>query len=366
MDTNALNVNYQTSIRAFFQPCRQPRIQSPGSASDSVSSSTSGLRQKDTCSLSQGVTPTCLKKPEILQYGPIPSQFPSGLPSQAAISTITHSQIQPLRRINDILLPVSYPDSFYNKILSPDPPISFSHVITWSDPECKVIGGIVCRLDLATSCPDNGTERSLMKNIEGNNSIYIQTLVLLSPYRGKGLATEALRAVIRLATEHQELKIGSLHAHVWTENKEALEWYTARGFNREGNLIQGYYRRLKPDTAWMLRRQLTTKDYLANFDSPSFSKESSTTKIKTNPSKIGSALSTRVPKPFSSIRSFQEKGPDREWNDLPKEILSDSPRNSDTKILIKESLSHNEAPEEVGPGCRRRKKRVYPAAAFGS
>ncbi|TQS37887.1 hypothetical protein Golomagni_01623 [Golovinomyces magnicellulatus] len=365
MDTNALSLNFQTSIRAFFQPSCQSKISSPGSALASTSSSTSGLRPKDTGGLSQGATPTCLKKPEILHYRPTSSHFPSDFPSQAAISTITHSQIQPLRRINDILLPISYPDSFYNKILSPDPPISFSHIITWSDPECKVIGGIVCRVDPATSRPDTGTESGVIKNIEGYNSIYIQTLVLLSPYRGKGLATEALRAVIKLATMHHELKIGSLYAHVWTENKEALEWYTARGFQREGNLIQGYYRRLKPDTAWLLRRQLTTKDYLANFDSLSFSKESSITKITTNPTNIESGVSNLV-KPSSLIRSFQDKGPDREWNDLPNEVLLDSPRKPDSKNLIKESFSHNEAPPKIGAGGRKRKKRVYPATALGS
>ena len=78
-----------------------------------------------------------------------------------------------------------------------------------------------------------------------------------------GLAAAALKSVVDAATEQVRVKIAGLYAHVWTENVEALEWYAARGFKKEEPVISGYYKRLTPDSAWILRRKLGVGDHLA-------------------------------------------------------------------------------------------------------
>ena len=48
---------------------------------------------------------------------------------------------------------------------------------------------------------------------------------------------------------------------MWEANIDALEWYQKRGFIL-GELVQGYYRRLKPDGARIVRRVISVKDFL--------------------------------------------------------------------------------------------------------
>lgn len=48
----------------------------------------------------------------------------------------------------------------------------------------------------------------------------------------------------------------SVYAHVWVENDEALEWYRRRGFTVDENVEEGYYRKLKPGGARVVRREV--------------------------------------------------------------------------------------------------------------
>lgn len=335
MDARTIRARFQPSIRSFFLPGqstpKDTRASTPAS---------NGISQSPT-SKCKGNLENSTQENTL-----------SGLPAQATIANITLSLIQPLRRINALLLPVAYPDSFYQKIISPDSPISFSRAILWSDPEPKVVGGIVCRLEVSSDL--KSLEGELQ--VEGIKDVYIQSLALLSPYRRKGLAREALRILIQLAIRHQELNIRSFYAHVWTENKEALKWYLSQGFQREDHIISGYYRRLKPDTAFVLRRRLTPTDFLESMPlSPTekdnkFIKQTKISQVKFYPHL----------KPPESTRSFQEKGPDQEWNDLPQDVIS-HPSAKSCK-----NPARSEMNVRVEAGNKLRKKRVYPTTASAS
>jgi len=281
----------------------------------------------------------------------------STLPPQASIAPIEPHHLQPIRRINSLLLPINYPDSFYNRILEPhlslNIPISFSRVILWKDAnaEPKVIGGVVCRVDPNVSSPTAF-------------DLYIQSLALLSPYRSKGLVTAVLEDILNTIKEHQEhVSISSLYAHVWTENTEALTWYDCRGFVKEGGMINGYYRRLKPDTAWLLRRMITTSDLVPS-QRISLPVQTALPSVRSDPS---ISISTRPPM-MAHTSSFQDRRPDREWNDLPDEVLGGSGLlkpppggiSADGSRASSRSSSRSEGREKTG-----KKKRLYPAAAFG-
>lgn len=79
--------------------------------------------------------------------------------------------------------------------------------------------------------------------------MYIMTLCTLSPFRNLGVAGELLRHVVERA---RELGAREVYAHVWTENGDALEWYRRRGFE-SGETVGGYYRKLRPDGAVVVR-----------------------------------------------------------------------------------------------------------------
>lgn len=260
---------------------------------------------------------------------------------------------------------------------------SFSRVVLWNDKErsltatpnnaneALVVGGIVCRLET---------------DPKGVNSIYVQSLALLSPYRSKGLATALLDSIIEASVLCHH-SISSLYAHVWTENIEGLDWYLARGFTKEEPAIQGYYWRLKPDTAWVLRRNITPSDHLQygsgkapasapvkavqqdlqhNIIPPSLQLPKDT-----EPKQNGNSLnSTATKPPLHHASSFQNRAPDREWNDLPEDILSPTgtvPCSATTRLNVPtptgSSASSRSSSRSGTVG--KRKKREYPKAAFG-
>lgn len=349
----------QSSIRSFFQP-RTPTFAPPPSAQNTTTNSIPALAPAPASSAQTSEFP-----PQTSNNG-----APITIPEQATISPIDPSHIQPLRRINSLLLPINYPDSFYHKILDPSSTPSFSRVILWqggsSNPQ-KVVGGIVCRLDPSLT-PDSTP--TAPKYVEGVFDIYVQSLVLLSPYRGHGLAAAALKSVIDAATEQIRVRIAGLYAHVWTENEEALGWYAARGFKKEEPVINGYYKRLKPDSAWILRRRLSVGDHLAQPAPSPSSVVASTPPEEDTPSSTTAppkALPTQANRPpaMPHTASFQDRRPDREWNDLPEDVLGASllkppsgPNSKAGSAASSRSSSRS--------GTRKKKERLYPAAAFGS
>lgn len=83
---------------------------------------------------------------------------------------------------------------------------------------------------------------------------------MLSPFRHYGIATHLLHAVIATAvTKHGVDAVG---AHVWEASEDAREWYKKRGF-RETHREEGYYRKLNPQGAWVLRREIGVRDLLS-------------------------------------------------------------------------------------------------------
>lgn len=387
----------QSSIRSFFQPRQSNYVPPPSSAN----SKASGDDKMPTLSAPPLYRSTSLKSQEGPEVKPRAAK--TSLPPQATISPIRENHIQSLRRINTLLLPINYPDSFYQKIIDPQTP-NFSRVILWRDPpslksvfltgsDPKVVGGIVCRLE-----QEANTKFS---------SIYIQSLALLSPYRSYGLATAILDDIIKelVKTPIAKFLVTSIYAHVWTENTEGLEWYTARGFTRQEPVVQGYYRRLQPGNAWVMRRSLVPSDHLRHSSTqtdPSSPKESLIMSPSTLPSPASSSapaitLPLTVPTPLSNgidfipvtvarAASFQTTGPGFEWNDIPNEILTGigvgkpqipdpttqirsaghlKPKNT-TSAGISDNSSAASSRSSSSTRNGGKKKRQYPAAAFNT
>jgi ribosomal protein S18 acetylase RimI-like enzyme len=173
------------------------------------------------------------------------STFPDTIPiphlPRAQIVPVSKADIQSIRNLTTTTLQVRYSDSFFKEPLS-DPVIStLTRVVLY---DSKTVGWIRCRLE---ACSPNASQPV-------PKQIYIQALALLAPYRGNGLATALLDAV--LATEIAKDKDTiSVYAHVWEKNEDGLEWYAKRGFKRV-LLVERYYRRLNPGGAWIVRKQL--------------------------------------------------------------------------------------------------------------
>ncbi|KEQ91924.1 hypothetical protein AUEXF2481DRAFT_49722, partial [Aureobasidium subglaciale EXF-2481] len=156
--------------------------------------------------------------------------------------------ISSFERLNTLLLPIPYPRTFYKETLSDPISNHLTLLALWHDSPSsvasasgKVIAAIRCRiLPSSSASPDD-------------KILYISTLGVLSPFRSYGIATHLLGIMIeRGIRDHGVSAVG---AHVWEAGKEAREWYAKRGF-KETRLEEGYYRRLTPRGAYVLRREV--------------------------------------------------------------------------------------------------------------
>ncbi|KAK3330623.1 hypothetical protein B0H66DRAFT_69885 [Apodospora peruviana] len=410
----------QPSILSFFQPRQNSAYTAPPSTAPPSTSNNTSADASSPPLLPPIIAATALLPPTL----PILPSPPS-LPAQASVVPVTEQHIPALRRINSLLLPVAYPDSFYAKALQPLASGLFSRTILWKDAsdagEPKVVGGVVCRLE-PNSFLSPQQPSQVAPAPPTYYAIYIQSLVLLSPYRSQGLAAAALEHIVASASilpaAGSSIDARTIYAHVWTENEEGLRWYQSRGFSRHGSEpIKGYYFKLRPDTAWIMRRDIgpgTTPEPPAPLPSPGSrsvpatargsggsgsNNTSSTVAAAVNlPAMKATATASQTGPPpprapprqlsttstssaASSSLSFQNTRPETEWNDLPADMVSlpttpggagagagaSTPTGSG---LLPPRSAPGSAPSSrssstAPPGGRKKKERAYPAAAFG-
>ena len=180
------------------------------------------------------------------------------LPPNVEIRGPTKEDMPSFKKLNSLLLPIPYPDSFYKEILEKPLDRSITLMALWHDSPSDVgkvkgrlVGAIRCRL--FAHPPGDSASKA---RIDGP-MLYLSTLVLLSPYRGYGIAAHMLDNLIRSAVD--EYEITSVGAHVWEANEEGLEWYRKRGF-KVVSLEPGYYRRLNPPDAVVMLRDVGVMD----------------------------------------------------------------------------------------------------------
>lgn len=184
------------------------------------------------------------------------STRPKELVKNITLVPCDKSLIQSFQRLNTLLLPIPYPPTFYKEILSYPIASDLTLLAIWHDDPSsastspgKVIGGIRCRI-----LPDPSTQATPKDKI-----LYIGTLGVLSAFRGYGVASWLLCMLIEKGIS--KYGVTAVGAHVWEASQEAREWYAKRGF-RETHLEQHYYRRLTPQGAYVLRRDIGPRDLL--------------------------------------------------------------------------------------------------------
>ena len=193
------------------------------------------------------------------------------LPFKLHTEPITLSTLASYRRLITLVLPIRYPDRFFKDSVADITDSSLARVAIWQERDARqssnmselsafhenhaisekvVAGGIQCRLEDVPSSP------------AGGHQLYIQTIGVLAPYRQLGIATYLLEDIITTIIDHHE-GVTSIYAHVWEANTDALEWYNRRGFSIDKDILEGYYRRLKPSGARIVRRRITIEDHVA-------------------------------------------------------------------------------------------------------
>ena len=163
--------------------------------------------------------------------------------------------INPLKRLISLLIPIAYPENFYREIFNDPSKTHITLLAFWNDnpgsqsAAVRLIGAIICRVLPDSETVGNDNDLAPM--------LYISALAVLSPYRGHGVAMHLLEVTTKRAVT--EYNITSVGAHVWEANEDALGWYRRRGF-REVSHEPTYYRRLEPQGAVVVRCDVTNME----------------------------------------------------------------------------------------------------------
>lgn len=196
------------------------------------------------------------------QPAPLRLQPPFGpghaLPTAAAIVPCTLSNLEGFRRLNALLLPIPYPEKFYDETINDAETASITKLAVWQaeatndqkqqTAQPKVVAAIRCRIL-------RGSE-----SIKSEPVLYISTIGTLAAYREHGLATHLLAQVTQVGLEKHGTR--SVMAHVWEDNEDALDWYRRRGFVVKQR-SDGYYRRLAPrSAAFVMIKDILPSDIL--------------------------------------------------------------------------------------------------------
>ncbi|KAL2820006.1 hypothetical protein BJX63DRAFT_334748 [Aspergillus granulosus] len=253
-----------------------------------VGSSQSALSGPVSIDVASKLKPPTAKDPS-LHPPAYPRPIQPGYPTpheHVTIDPVSTAHIPSLSRITGLLLPIRYHSSFYTATVT-DPVIaSVSRVAVYHDhpvgaapPSAptpaptagtdKVIGGIRCRLERLPESVLESNETQSGQSQEPTN-LYIQTLHLLSPYRGCGIAASLLNSLLfssppalhspsssyEVSDLVRHYNIRTVTAHVHEANDDGLAWYLSRGFHVEDGIIDNYYRRLKPSGARIVKLDL--------------------------------------------------------------------------------------------------------------
>ncbi|XP_023235490.1 N-alpha-acetyltransferase 50 [Centruroides vittatus] len=147
------------------------------------------------------------------------------------LGDVTPHNIKQLKRLNQVVFPVSYNDKFYKDVLEAG---ELAKLAYYND---IVVGAVCCRIDTS----------------ENSRRLYIMTLGCLAPYRRLGIGTKMVEHVLNFV--EKDGNFDSIFLHVQINNEGAIEFYKKFGFEIV-ETKQHYYKRIEPADAHVLQKTL--------------------------------------------------------------------------------------------------------------
>ncbi|MBN3326684.1 USF3 protein, partial [Atractosteus spatula] len=159
--------------------------------------------------------------------------------SRIELGDVTPHNIKQLKRLNQVIFPVSYNDKFYKDVLEVG---ELAKLAYFND---IAVGAVCCRVD----------------HSQNQKRLYIMTLGCLAPYRRLGIGTKMLNHVLNIC--EKDGTFDNIYLHVQISNESAIDFYRKFGFE----IIEtkkNYYKRIEPADAHVLQKNLKTSP--AGFD----------------------------------------------------------------------------------------------------
>ncbi|CAG0883656.1 unnamed protein product [Darwinula stevensoni] len=147
------------------------------------------------------------------------------------LGDVTPHNIKQLKRLNQVVFPVSYNDKFYKDVLEAG---ELAKLAYYND---IVVGAVCCRIDTS----------------ENQRKLYIMTLGCLAPYRRQGIGTKMLEHIMNFV--QKDGNFDNIFLHVQVNNESAIEFYKKFGFEIV-ETKEHYYKRIEPADAHVLQKNL--------------------------------------------------------------------------------------------------------------
>ncbi|CAL6377592.1 unnamed protein product [Bathycoccus prasinos] len=169
--------------------------------------------------------------------------------SEILLKRLDETTVRDLRKLNAVLFPVKYAESFYRDSAAAGTCTSLAYAREEGDDENEnafneLAGAIAVRLEKHPKLPDKAR-------------MYIMTLGVYAPHRARGIGSRLLMNSLNEASEDEN--IVDAYLHVQTNNEEAIKFYcdpTGKFAFEKGEVIEKYYKRIEPDSAVVLRLEM--------------------------------------------------------------------------------------------------------------
>lgn len=179
----------------------------------------------------------------------------SDLISKVEYYPITSAYMDSLRKLNQVLLPITYSDHMYRRV-NENPRFCRIALLNGKIP----IGSITSRLEDPII---TGISFVRSSTLTSEKHIYIMTIGVLPLYRRFGIGTRLLEEIakeaIRTNSDNASGKSITLYTaltlHVQYNNTAAMEFYERNGF-RIYKDIPNYYSTVQPTGAYLLLKEL--------------------------------------------------------------------------------------------------------------
>ncbi|KAL7556169.1 hypothetical protein ACA910_015290 [Epithemia clementina (nom. ined.)] len=141
---------------------------------------------------------------------------------------------QQIKNINRNAFPVLYNDAFYDEVVGAANGGANIYA-SWKD---IPVGAVCSRIE---------------ELADGRRQLYLMTIAVLAPYRGRGIGTRLIERVLEYCTQSG---ISEVSLHVQVSNYDAMRFYTSKFNFTKGAMVENYYRRIDPPNCYHLYKKL--------------------------------------------------------------------------------------------------------------
>ena len=161
-------------------------------------------------------------------------------PLDVQMGDVNAQNLGQLRTLNEHTFPVRYADKFYEEIPTlPEGLAKFAYCGGFA------VGNCCARLE------------AFRNTEEKRKKLYIMTIGVLHAYRRRGVGRKLLTQLLDSAAARKDVRV--IYLHVQTGNDAARDFYAQFGFVEVG-VIRGYYKRIQPDSCYVLAKALSDGD----------------------------------------------------------------------------------------------------------